>query len=231
MRAFTFQRSARRDGCGERRGRPPGRDVSGWWHDARRSDEGRRADTRHRCGCPASRPVEHRRVGACGRRRRGRHQQSTGVAPGRARSLPGAVGSHPVGRHDTDPQHGDGRRQHPAADALLLFQRCSRVVQPQTARIRLRCARRLQPRPRRAGRQRPLHCHASIRHVRGDGRSRCRRAHGAARWHHAFDSVSRLPPSSWRHAARRSSPRARRTDHPHRHFKPGRLHGARTISR
>ena len=51
------------DGCGQRRGRPPGRDVSGWWHDARRSDEGGRVDARHSCGCPASRLVGHRRVG------------------------------------------------------------------------------------------------------------------------------------------------------------------------
>ena len=88
------------------------------------------------------------------------------------------------------------------------------------SRIRLRCARRLQPRPRGAGRQRPLHCHASIRHVRGDGRPRCRRSHGAGRWHHAFDSVSRVPPCSWRHAARRSGAGARRTDHPRRHSTP-----------
>ena len=64
MKAFTFERLAARDGCGERRGRAPGRDVSCWWDDARRSDEGRRADTRHRCGCSASRPLEHRRVGS-----------------------------------------------------------------------------------------------------------------------------------------------------------------------
>ena len=54
-----------------------------------------------------------------------------------------------------------------------VFQRCARVVQPQTARSRLRCARRLQPRTRGAGRQRTLHCYASIRHVRGAGCSRC----------------------------------------------------------
>ena len=144
---------------------------------------------------------------------------------------PGAVGSDPLWRHHTDPQHGDGCRQHPAADALLVFQRCSCVVQPQTARVRLRCARRLQPRTRRAGRQRTLHCDASIRHVRGDGRSRCRRSHGAGRWHYAFDSVWRVPPCPWRHAARRSRAGARRTDHPHRHSTTCRRRGARTISR
>ena len=48
-------------------------------------------------------------------------------------ALPRAVGGDPLWRHHTDPQHGDGRRQHPAADALLLFQRCARVVQPPTA--------------------------------------------------------------------------------------------------
>jgi hypothetical protein len=64
--------------------------------------------------------------------------------------------------HHTDPQHGDCRRQHSAANALPVFQRRARVVQPQTARKRLRCARRLQPRTRGAGRQRALHCDASI---------------------------------------------------------------------
>ena len=57
--------------------------------------------------------------------------------------------------------------------------------------------RRLQSRTCGARRQRTLHRHASLRHVRRDGRARCRRSHGAARWRHTFDSVSRLPPSSW----------------------------------
>jgi len=30
--------------------------------------------------------------------------------------------------------------------------------------------------------------------VRGAGRPRCRRSHAAVRWHHAFDSVWRVPP-------------------------------------
>ena len=37
----------------------------------------------------------------------------------------------------TDPQHGDRCRKHPPADPLLVFQRCSRVVQPETAGLRL----------------------------------------------------------------------------------------------
>ena len=82
---------------------------------------------------------------------------------------PVLVGSDPVGRYHADPQHGDRCGQHPAADALPLFPRCPRVMQPQTAWLRMRRARRLQPRTRGTGRQRPLHCHASIRHVRGAG--------------------------------------------------------------
>ena len=39
--------------------------------------------------------------------------------------------------------------------------------------------------------------------------SRCRRSHGAGRWHHAFDSVRRVPPSSGRHSACRSRAGAR----------------------
>ena len=57
MKAFTFQRVAAADGCGERRGRSSWRDVPCWWDDARRSDEGRRAHARHRCRCSASRHV------------------------------------------------------------------------------------------------------------------------------------------------------------------------------
>ena len=63
----------------------------------------------------------------------------------RARALPGSVAGDPLRRLRTDPQHGDGRRQPDAADALSLLLRPRGSLQQAAAAVGVRCDRRLQP--------------------------------------------------------------------------------------
>ena len=64
------------------------------------------------------------------------------------------------------------RRQPAAAHALLLLLRHRHAMQQARARLGLRRDRRRQPHPRHPRRQRALHRHASVRHVRGAGGAR-----------------------------------------------------------
>ena len=80
-------------------------------------------------------------------------------------------------RVGADPQHGDRRRQHPAAHALhLLLRRRRLALQQAQPGPGLRRDRRLQPHPRDPRRLAGLRRDASVRHVRGAGRARRRRA-------------------------------------------------------
>ena len=71
-----------------------------------------------------------------------------------------------------DPQHGDGRRQPDAADALLLLLRQAARCNKREPGSRLRRARRLQPDARDPRRVASLHRDPSVRHVRRAGRAR-----------------------------------------------------------
>ena len=64
------------------------------------------------------------------------------------KTLPDALPGHPAGRVGPAAQHGDDRRQHPAADPLLLLPRHGHALQQARARLRLLRHRRLQPHPR-----------------------------------------------------------------------------------
>ena len=110
-------------------------------HQPCRSDarDDRAARRPGRCHGPV---VRHR--GAGGRRpadRRGGTQHRGRRASCRAHALSGARPRHPGRRIGADPQHGDGRRQHPAAHPLHLFLRRRRLTLQQ-AQARARAATR-----------------------------------------------------------------------------------------
>ena len=152
---------------------------------------------RHQSGRPDAR--EHRAADRAGRRHRPRPRRSTRLQDGglligaaarntalaahravRAR-YPDAVAGDPRRRLGADPQHGDGRRQHPAAHALLLLlrrrgSRCNKR-EPGTG---CDAIERLQPHPRDPRRVGRVRRHPSVRHVRRAGRARRDRASGRA---------------------------------------------------
>ena len=111
-----------------------------------------------------------------------------------------------------DPQHGDHRRQHAAANPLRLLPRPGHAVQQAGARQRVLGDQRAQPHARHPRHQRALHRDQSLGHVRGAGGARrddpCARAEGLVR-----DPHRRLPPAARRHATSRDSAGARRPDY------------------
>ena len=113
-----------------------------------------------------------------------RRRRPSGGAPLLSRDRPGASRQ----RIAAAAQHGDGRRQHPAAHALRLFPRRRDAVQQARAGHGLRRARRREPDARGARRQRQLHRDATLGHGGGAGRARrggrasqARRASGVSR--------------------------------------------------
>ena len=107
-------------------------------------------------------------------------------------TFPRSVRGVAVGRLAAASQHGVGRRQPHAAHTLLLFPRRRFTLQQTRTGQRVRGPRRLQPQSRRPRRQRPLHRHASVGHVRCSRRAGCgdkgRRTKGRT-----FDQGDRLP--------------------------------------
>ena len=107
-------------------------------HEPDRPDEGERraaepADRHHRLPLAEIQPGRGRRAAA--RRARDEHRRRLPRA-GRA-ALPAAVEGDPGRRVAAAPQHGDGRRQPDAADALLLLLRHGHALQQARARDRL----------------------------------------------------------------------------------------------
>ncbi len=99
--------------------------------------------------------------------RRARHQRRHGVRPARRRALSAAGVGHPGRRQPAAAQRRHQRRQPQPAHALLLLLRHGDAVQQARARQRLRRDRRRQPHPRDPRRERAVHRHASVGHVRG----------------------------------------------------------------
>ena len=99
-------------------------------------------------------------------------------------------------------QHGDDRRQPAAADALLLLLRHRDAVQQARAGQRLLGDRRRQPHARDPRRERSLHRHAPVRHVRRARGARRDRACARAR---RASARSRSPTSTACPATRRSA--------------------------
>ena len=114
--------------------------------------------------------------------------------------------------HAADSQHGDGRRQPAAADALHLLPRHRLAVQQAPARLRLLGAGRLQPQPRGPRHQRPVHRHAPVGHVRGAGRAGRGGPHARAQGR-AQDPVQRVPRRYGDDPGQRDGAATRRADH------------------
>ncbi len=102
-------------------------------------------------------------------------------------------------------QHGDGRRQPAATDALLLLRRSGlHDVQQAHPGFGLRRDRRPQPHPRDPRRERRLHRGQPVRHERRAGRARRDRPRRSVR---AASAASRSATSIDCRAARRSATR------------------------
>jgi len=96
--------------------------------------------------------------------------------------FPIAVARAPVGREWTDSQHGDCRRQHPAAHPMHIFLRRCQPLQQACARCRMRCDRRFQSISRDPRRVAVLCRDPSVRHVRCARGPRCARSSRRTQW-------------------------------------------------
>ena len=121
---------------------------------------------------------------------------------GRA-ALPAPVAGDPGRRVAAAPQHGDDRRQSPAADALLLLLRHGDALQQTRPRHRLFGHRGVQPHPRDSRDERALHRHPPVGHVRRARRARGRRPRDGP----AATARSPSPSSTACPATRRTSTR------------------------
>ncbi len=219
MRPFVYERATnprrRRIGRASVGERQHARRISRRRHDAVRSDEARRhaaepvidinplaATTHGRIELSRQRPAAWRAGahGGCGRPCRDQKPISGHRAIAEAR------------REPATPQHGEPRRQCPAAHPLHLFpRRLLRGLQQAQSRLRLRGDGRRQPQPRRARHQRPLHRDLSRRFRPGADRAR-RRGRDRRHRRQPHDSVRDAASQARRHAGQGNRSAARRTD-------------------